>query len=116
MTRAVLAIDLRNDPGVVDTYRRHHAHIWPEVAASLRRCGITHMQIFLSGRRLVMLVESDGRDLREAFAEHHASRDSRVVEWEALMKSLQAPVPAAAPGEWWAQMEQVFELGSEALH
>jgi L-rhamnose mutarotase len=74
------------------------------------------MEIFLVGQRLVMLVESSGRDLREAFAEHHASRHPRVVEWEALMKSMQVPVPGAAATEWWARMERVFELGREAVH
>lgn len=109
-TRTVLTINLRDAPGVLDAYRHHHAHIWPEVAASLRTAGIATMEIFLIGRRLVMVVESDGRDLAQAFATHHASAEPRVVEWEALMKSMQEPVADAAPGEWWARMEKVFTL------
>lgn len=110
MTRALLTINLKDDPAVIAEYRYHHGHIWPEVAASLRRSGIRSMEIFLIGRRLVMVVESDGRELSEAFAAHHASAEPRVVEWEALMKGMQEPVPDARPGEWWAAMEQVFEL------
>jgi L-rhamnose mutarotase len=110
LTRAVLAIDLKDDPAAIEAYRTHHARIWPEVAASLRRSGIRQMEIFLIGRRLVMVVESDGRDLERAFAEHHASTDARVLEWERLMKSMQVPVPGAAPAEWWARMERVFQL------
>ena len=108
--RAVLAIDLKDDPATIEAYKIHHARIWPEVAASLRRAGIQQMEIFLIGRRLVMLVESDGRDLERAFADHHASADPRVIEWERLMKGMQVPVPGAANGEWWARMERVFEL------
>src|SRR5262245_60557436 len=115
MDHAILAIDLKDDPALVDAYRRYHAEIWPEVAASLLRSGITRMEIFLIGRRLVMVVESDGRDLGAAFAEHHASQDPRVVEWERLMKSMQVPVPGAAAGEWWARMEPVFLLDRTAL-
>ncbi len=48
------------------------------------------------GRRLVMIVETDGRDIRRSFAAHRASHP-RVVEWETLMKSLQEPPPGAAP-------------------
>jgi L-rhamnose mutarotase len=104
MTRAVLAIDLRDGPVVIEAYRRHLAQVWPEVAGCLRRSGIARMEIFLIGRRLVMVVESDGRDLARVFSEHHAASDPRVIEWEALMKSMQAPVPGAAAGEGWARM------------
>ncbi len=110
MTRALLTLNLKDDPAVIAEYRYHHAHIWPEVAASLRNSGIETMEIFLIGRRLVMVVESDGRDLNHAFATHHASADARVLEWEALMKAMQEPVAEARPGEWWARMEQVFSL------
>jgi len=110
MTRAVLTIDLRDDPAVIESYDREHARIWPEVAASLQRAGIRQMEIFRLGARLVMIVESDGRDLDRCFADHHASRDPRVVEWEALMKALQVRAPGAPDGEWWARMARVFQL------
>ena len=48
--------------------------MWPEVIASLRRAGIRAMDIYMLGRRLVMIVETDGRDLREVFATHVAAR------------------------------------------
>jgi L-rhamnose mutarotase len=68
------------------------------------------MQIYLLGRRLVMLVDtSDGLDVRNAFATHAASHP-RVAEWEALMKSMQQPAPGSAAGEWWAVMQPVFDL------
>ena len=56
MTRALLTLNLKDDPAVIAEYRYHHAHIWPEVAASLRNSGIETMEIFLIGRRLVMVV------------------------------------------------------------
>jgi hypothetical protein len=28
-TRAVLTIDLKNDPAMIETYRSHHQQVWP---------------------------------------------------------------------------------------
>jgi L-rhamnose mutarotase len=106
----VLTINLKDDPEIVETYRRYHRSVWPEVQESLRRFGVERMDIHLLGRRLVMIVEMrDGLDYRNAFKAHAAS-SPRVAQWEHLMQSLQEPPPEAAPGEWWAVMEPVFHL------
>jgi L-rhamnose mutarotase len=105
----LFAVDLKDDPETVETYKEYHRRVWPEVLESLRRAGIREMEIYLLGRRLVMLVETDGVDPRRCFAVHEASHP-RVAEWEALMKSLQQPAPGRSPGEWWVQMEPVFRL------
>jgi L-rhamnose mutarotase len=110
MSRAVLTIDLNDAPDTVASYRFHHDRIWPEVAESLRRSGIVAMEIYLLGHRLVMIAETDGRDIADAFAAHHATASPRVAAWEALMKGMQAPVAEAGAGEWWARMERVFRL------
>ena len=108
--RHVFTLNLKDDPAIIDAYRRHHRAVWPEVQASLRRVGVEQMDIYLLGRRLVMVVEMrDGRDYRDAFRAH-ASSSQRVAEWERLMKSLQEPAAEAGAGEWWAVMEPVFHL------
>ncbi len=110
MRRHVFTLNLRDYPGVADTYTRHHRDVWPEVQASLREAGVEQMDIYLLGRRLVMVVEMrDGLDYRTAFSSH-ASSSERVAEWERLMKSLQEPAAEARAGEWWAAMEPVFHL------
>ena len=112
MTRHVLTVDLRDDPGAIAAYREHHRRVWPEVIASLRGVGVEQMDIHLLGRRLVMIVElREGTDYRTAFASHAAS-NGRVAEWERLMRSLQEPAPDTPPGEWWARMEPVFSLNA----
>ena len=108
--RYVFTVNLKEGPGVVEAYTRHHREVWPEVQESLRRVGVEQMDIYLLGRRLVMIVEMrDGLDYRAAFASHKSS-SRRVAEWEDLMTSLQAPAAEAQAGEWWAVMEQVFHL------
>lgn len=111
MSRFVFTVNVKAEPGVVEMYRDHHRNVWPEVEASLRHAGVERMDIYLLGRRLVMVVETrDGLDYRTAF-EKHASSSGRVIEWERLMKSLQEPPAEARAGEWWALMEPVFHLG-----
>jgi L-rhamnose mutarotase len=108
MSRHVLSVDLKDDPGVVDRYRKHHRRVWPEVVDSLRRVGIREMEIYLLGQRLTMIVETDGRDLQQCFAEHAAS-SPKVAEWEALMKSLQQSSPGRH-SDSWTEMECIFRL------
>src|SRR5262245_2081755 len=116
ITRTVLAVDLTSDPAAIEFYRQHHREVWPEVLASLRQAGIRYMDIYLVGRRLVMILETEGTDFRRCFAAHVAS-SPRVAEWEALMRSIQVPVPGAGPGDWWTPMEPVFSLDrAEDIH
>jgi len=109
MIRHVLTADLRDDPAVIESYKAYHRRVWPEVVRSLQRAGIRDMEIYLLGRRLVMVVDTEGADFRRCFAAH-VSSSPRVAEWEELMRGLQQPPPGGRPGEWWALMERVFRL------
>ena len=109
MIRHVLTADLRDDPAAIESYKAHHRRVWPEVVRSLQRAGIREMEIYLLGRRLVMVVDTEGADFRRCFAAH-VSSSPRVAEWEELMRGLQQPPPGGRPGEWWALMEPVFRL------
>ena len=48
MTRYVLTVNLKDDQGIIDNYRRYHQDVWPEVRpyfddralASARRLGL----------------------------------------------------------------------------
>ena len=109
MKRFVRALDLRDGPGVLDTYLAHHRAVWPEVEASLTRIGIRRLEIYLLGRRLVMVMETaDDFDGAAAFAAHLA--DPKCREWEELMMTFQQRAPGAAAGEWWADMKEVYRL------
>src|ERR671938_112561 len=103
-TRAVLTIDLKDDPAIIESYRRHHQQVWPEVLGSLRRAGVRKMDIYILHRRLVMFLETDGRDFQQCMA-LHVSSSPRVAEWEALMHSMQEPPPGGRHENWWTVME-----------
>lgn len=105
-----MTIMLKDELGVIDTYIQHHANIWPEVAHGLKSVGISQMRIWLLGRHLFMHMETvDGFDPARDFARYEAETP-RASEWQRLMESLQEPVLVAQPGEWWADMRQVFDL------
>ncbi len=110
MSRHVLAVDLKDDPNVIASYIEHHQRVWPEVLDSLRAAGVEEMEILMLGRRLVMIVETNG-DFRTAFETHVAS-SPRVAQWEALMRSMQEPPPGRDAGEWWAVMQPVFRFNA----
>lgn len=103
------AIDLVDDPVRIDEYLRHHSAVWPEVTHGLRAIGIRGMRIWRGGSRLFMVVETDD-DFDPARYQSYAS-NPRTQEWDALMRGFQRPAPFAKPGEWWTQLEEVFDLG-----
>ena len=104
-----LTLLLKDDPEVIERYKRYHRDAWPEVITRLREIGITQMKIYLTGRRLFMYMEaSDGFDPARDFPK--LGDVPRYREWDKLMSSMQERVPEAGEGEWWAVMEQVFDL------
>jgi len=104
-----LTLLLKDDAEVIERYKRYHREAWPEVIARLKEIGITEMKIYLIGRRLFMYMEAiDGFDPDRDFPKLNDL--PRYREWDALMSSMQERVPEARDGEWWAAMEEVFDL------
>ena len=109
MTFHALTLTLRSEPGVIDRYKAEHRAVWPAVILGLRRIGITKERIFLKGHRLFLYFEAvDGFDVARDFGKLNSDADCR--RWDELMRSLQKPVPEAAPKDWWSEMELVFDL------
>jgi L-rhamnose mutarotase len=107
--RYCLTLDLRDDPALIAEYKRYHEHIWPEIDASLRNCGIQDAEIYLLGTRLFMILKVDDHFSFEAKARAD-QENAKVREWEELMWKFQKPLPQAKPGEKWLLMERIFKL------
>ena len=105
-----MTLQLKDDRRAIDRYLEHHRAVWPEVERGLRSIGIQRMMIWRLERRLFMHMETvDDFDPARDFARYEAETP-RAAEWQRLMESLQEPVPEAKPGEWWAEMQRVYEL------
>jgi L-rhamnose mutarotase len=95
-------------PEKLAEYRRYHAHAWPEVLAKITACNIRNYSIYHKDGLLFAYFEYVGADFAGDMAAMAA--DPRTQEWWAIMKPLQRPLPTRGPGEWWADMEEVFHI------
>jgi L-rhamnose mutarotase len=106
-----MTLMLKDDKEIVERYKEYHRHPWPEVVERLREVGVVNMRIYLLGRRMFMYMETvDGFDPRSDFRK--LNDIPRYREWDELMRTLQELAPEARPGDWWAPMEELFDLSS----
>ena len=104
-----MALDLKDNQEIRDKYIEYHRAVWPDVLAGLRGVGITGMKIFLHGDRLFMYLEAEDTFVPERdFSRYMES--GRAGEWDELMRTFQQPIPGAAAGDWWSEMDEVFDL------
>ncbi len=107
-----LALDLKDDPTLIESYIAYHQAVWPEVLDSIKASGIQLLNIYHVGNRLFMIIEADAQFSFEKKAAMDAS-NPKVQEWEALMWTFQQALPVAKNGEKWVLMEKIFELPCE---
>lgn len=106
-----LACDLKDDVKLIEKYKSFHLkeNTWPEVLEGIKATGITDMQIFISGNRLVMWIEVDEHFSFEKKTKMDAN-NSTVMKWENIMSEFQQPFPWCKEGEKWALMEPIFKF------
>ena len=107
--RYCLALDLKDDPALIAEYEAYHAQIWPEIKESILSSGIESMEIYRTGNRLFMIMETEDDFSFETKSQMDAS-NPKVQEWEQLMWKYQQALPTAKPGEKWVLMNQIFAL------
>lgn len=111
MKRYCLALDLKDDRRLIEEYEHWHKaeNGWPEVRRSILDAGIVEMEIYRTGNRLMMIMETT--DLyNEQQKNASDAANPKVQEWEQLMWKFQQPLPWAKSGEKWVMMEQIFQL------
>ena len=111
MKKYCLAVDLVDDPELIAEYENWHKaeNTWPEIMKSILDAGILNMEIYSTGNRLFMIMETDDSFSFEQKAAMDGS-NSKVMEWENLMWKFQQPLSWAKEGEKWVLMDKIFEL------
>ncbi len=111
MKRYCLAVDLIDDPALIKEYEHWHQseNTWPEIKKSIISSGILNMQIYRTGNRLFMIMETSDDFSFEKKTLMDTS-NPRVQEWEKLMWKFQQPLPWAKTGEKWVLMDKIFQL------
>ena len=111
MKKYCLALDLVDDPALIAEYENWHKaeNVWSAVKKSILDAGITQMEIYRTGNRLFMIMETD-----ETFESNKKALmdadNPKVQEWEKLMWKFQQPIPWAKEGEKWIPMNKIFQL------
>ena len=107
--RYCLALDLKNDPALIAEYEEWHRKVWPEILKSIKDSGISHMEIYRTGNRMFMIMEtaSDFSFEKKGAAD---AGNVKVQEWEELMWKFQQPLPGSKPGEKWILMDKIFSI------
>jgi L-rhamnose mutarotase len=109
MKRYCLALDLKNEPALIAEYEKLHEASWPENLKAIKDAGIEIMEIYRTGNRMFMIMET-----RDDFSFEKKSEmdkvNPKVQEWEQLMWKYQQALPHARPGEKWILMNKIFAL------
>jgi L-rhamnose mutarotase len=114
MRRLCFALDLKDDPALIATYRKWHEPGGPPAAVtrSIRAAGIESLEIHQCGNRMFMIMDVAPRFSLAAKAAADAA-DPDVQAWETLMWTFQQALPWSAPGQKWVPAEKIFDLAEQ---
>jgi L-rhamnose mutarotase len=107
--RYCFALDLIDDAQLIAEYETHHQNVWPQIIESIKASGINLLEIYRTGNRLFMIMETDENFSFEKKNSLDATNE-KVIEWEQLMWKYQQALPTAKPGEKWVMMKRIFKL------
>ena len=97
---------IRVRPEKYEEYKRLHAAAWPDVLKMIRECNIRNYSIYEKDGYLFSYFEYVGSDFDADMAKMAA--DPTTQRWWSFCKPCQQPLASAKPGEWWANMKELF--------
>ena len=104
-------LDLHDDPVLVEEYKHVHSPgvTWPEVAQGMKEVGLLDMEIYISGTRLFMIMDTvPDFDHDKAMAE--LAKKPRQKEWEVFVAKFQKTSPGASADEKWKLVERIYKM------
>lgn len=109
MQRYASIVGLKTDQ--IDTYKKLHVEVWPEVLKVIGKANISSYSIYLRKMPdgeyyLFSYIEYAGNDFAADMAT--MAGEPVIQEWWDVCKPCHKPLADRADGEWWASMEEVF--------
>jgi L-rhamnose mutarotase len=104
-------LTLKNDAQLIEAYKKVHSPgaVWPEITQGMREVGILDMEIYLSGNRLFMIMETVP-DFDHDKAMAALANKPRQSEWEAYVSKFQNTSAEATADEKWQLMERIYKM------
>ena len=99
------AFKMKLKPGVVAEYKKRHDEIWPELAAQLRKAGVSDYSIFLDEETLTLFAVQKLADKNSAA---ELPKNPVVRKWWDYMAPLMEVNPDHSPVA--APLREVFHL------
>ncbi len=115
MEKLYYALDLKDDPVLIEGYKHWHApgRVPKAVNDSIRSAGIESLEILMCGNRMVMIL-TPGPDFDPEAKARADAANPDVQAWEDLMWTFQQALPFAAPGQKWVPMHKIYDLSEQA--
>lgn len=92
----------------LEKYKELHANPWSSVNKMIRACNIRNYSIYLRDGYLFSYFEYVGDDFEADMKKMAEDPDTQA--WWKETDPCQEPVASAKPGQWWADMEEVYHL------
>jgi L-rhamnose mutarotase len=89
-------------------YKALHAAVWPSVLEQIKKSNIQNYSIFHKDGFLFSYFEYVGTDYEADMAK--MGEDPNTQAWWKICGPLQQPLETRKPGEWWAEMEELFHF------
>jgi L-rhamnose mutarotase len=105
-------LELQNDAELIKAYKKVHAkgNTWPEITSEMREVGILDMEIYITGTRLFMIMDTVP-DFDHDKAMAALAQKPRQSEWEAYVARFQKTSSNATADEKWQLMERIYKFG-----
>lgn len=104
-------LEVTDCPELIAKYRECHDpnHAWQEILDGIRSVGILEMEMYISGNKVFMIVETPlDFEWREAMTK--LATLPRQAEWESFVAVMQGCDPNATSDQKWQLMERMFYL------
>ena len=105
-------LTLEDDPKLIEDYKKVHAPgaVWPEITQGMMDVGILDMEIYLTGTRLFMIMDTVP-DFDHDIAMTRLATMPRQSEWETYVSRFQKTSADASADEKWQLIERIYKLG-----